>query len=105
MIDGFESNSEVIVIGATSKEGLMDKSILRSGRFDLKIRIGKPNLEEKMEKFRRCLVGLERDFRENSLEDLIRNTDLTCADIDCIVNELKYIRKLILDIAFIYLQV
>jgi proteasome-associated ATPase len=41
-LDGVESLSNVIVIGATNREELIDPAILRPGRLDVKIRINRP---------------------------------------------------------------
>lgn len=42
-LDGVESLSNVIVIGATNREELIDPAILRPGRLDVKIRVDRPN--------------------------------------------------------------
>ena len=42
-IDGVESLANVIVIGATNREDLIDPAILRPGRLDVKIRLDRPN--------------------------------------------------------------
>ncbi|WJY97576.1 proteasome ATPase [Corynebacterium fournieri] len=45
-IDGVEDIANVIVIGATNREELIDPAILRPGRLDIKIRVSRPNKEE-----------------------------------------------------------
>ena len=45
-IDGVENISNVIVIGATNREELIDPAILRPGRLDVKVRVSRPNKEE-----------------------------------------------------------
>ncbi|AGT05462.1 ATPase, AAA+-class, putative proteasome subunit [Corynebacterium glutamicum MB001] len=42
-LDGVEDLSNVIVVGATNREELIDPAILRPGRLDIKIRINRPN--------------------------------------------------------------
>ena len=42
-IDGVEGLENVIVIGATNREDLIDPAILRPGRLDVKIRIDRPD--------------------------------------------------------------
>ena len=42
-IDGVEGLRNVIVIGATNREDLIDPAILRPGRLDVKIKIERPN--------------------------------------------------------------
>lgn len=44
-LDGVESMTNVIVIGASNREELIDPAILRPGRLDVKIRIERPNAE------------------------------------------------------------
>jgi proteasome-associated ATPase len=44
-LDGVEGLTNVIVIGATNREDLIDPAILRPGRLDVKIKIDRPNME------------------------------------------------------------
>ena len=44
-IDGVEGLRNVIVIGATNREDLIDPAILRPGRLDVKIKIERPNAD------------------------------------------------------------
>jgi len=46
-MDGFEESSGVIVIGATNKIDVLDEALLRAGRFDRRIYISLPDLEER----------------------------------------------------------
>jgi len=54
-IDGVESLRDVIVIGATNREDLIDPAILRPGRLDVKIKIERPNEEAAAQIFHRYL--------------------------------------------------
>ena len=54
-IDGVESLRDVIVIGATNREDLIDPAILRPGRLDVKIKIERPNEEAATQIFSRYL--------------------------------------------------
>ena len=54
-IDGVESLRDVIVIGATNREDLIDPAILRPGRLDVKIKIERPNAEAAQQIFQRYL--------------------------------------------------
>lgn len=46
-MDGFEDNNGVIVVAATNRLDSLDPALLRSGRFDRRIQVGKPNLKER----------------------------------------------------------
>jgi len=46
-MDGFEESSGVIVIGATNKIDIMDEALLRAGRFDRRIHISLPDLDDR----------------------------------------------------------
>lgn len=54
-IDGVESLRDVIVIGATNREDLIDPAILRPGRLDVKIKIERPGPEGAAQIFERYL--------------------------------------------------
>jgi len=54
-IDGVESLRDVIVIGATNREDLIDPAILRPGRLDVKIKIERPDEDAAAQIFQRYL--------------------------------------------------
>jgi proteasome-associated ATPase len=56
-IDGVESLKNVIVIGASNREDLIDPAILRPGRLDVKIKIERPNQDSAREIFGRYLTS------------------------------------------------
>jgi proteasome-associated ATPase len=55
-LDGVEGLRHVIVIGASNRQDLIDPAVLRPGRFDVKIRIDRPNLEAAREIFAKYLT-------------------------------------------------
>jgi proteasome-associated ATPase len=55
-IDGVEGLKNVIVIGATNREDLIDPAILRPGRLDVKIKIERPNARAAQQIFARYLT-------------------------------------------------
>jgi ATP-dependent 26S proteasome regulatory subunit len=46
-MDGFSSQNNVLVIGSTNRLEMIDSSLLRAGRFDLKIKIPLPNSDDR----------------------------------------------------------
>ena len=56
-IDGVEALRDVIVIGASNREDLIDPAILRPGRLDVKIKIERPDEEAAAQIFARYLTG------------------------------------------------
>lgn len=57
LIDGVEGLRNVIVIGATNREDLIDPAILRPGRLDVKIRIERPNRDAARQVFAQYLTS------------------------------------------------
>lgn len=47
-MDGFKGNHDIVIIGATNRAHLLDEALLRSGRFDTKIKLELPTLEERV---------------------------------------------------------
>src|SRR5260221_361488 len=56
-IDGVEGLENVIVIGASNREDMIDPAILRPGRLDVKIKIERPDAEAARDIFSKYLVG------------------------------------------------
>lgn len=50
-MDGFGSNSGVIILAATNRADILDKALLRAGRFDRQIHVGLPDLQERKQIF------------------------------------------------------
>src|SRR3546814_12689830 len=59
-IDGVETLKNVIVIGASNREDLIDPAILRPGRLDVKIEIERPTEEAAAQIFARYLTEIGR---------------------------------------------
>ena len=55
-IDGVETLKNVIVVGASNREDLIDPAILRPGRLDVKIKIERPNADSARDIFRKYLT-------------------------------------------------
>jgi len=46
-MDGFDKETNIIVIAATNRPDTLDSALMRSGRFDRKVMVGRPTLEER----------------------------------------------------------
>ena len=46
-MDGFTPTQKVLIVAATNRIDLVDSAILRSGRFDVKVHIPLPNVEQR----------------------------------------------------------
>ncbi|MDF9797179.1 ATP-dependent metalloprotease FtsH [Catalinimonas alkaloidigena] len=68
-LDGFETNSGVIVMAATNRRDVLDKALLRPGRFDREIYLDLPNLEERKAIFKVHLdtINVKNDIEVNIL--------------------------------------
>lgn len=87
-MDGFNTSSGVVVIGATNREDALDKALLRSGRFDRRVIIAPPrDYKARMALFDYYLKDKKIDETVN-VESLSKQVvGFTGADIEAIVNE------------------
>ena len=88
-IDGVEGLRNVIVIGATNREDLIDPAILRPGRLDVKIKIERPNADAARQIFGRYLTS-ELPISQSDIEAL-GDSDVdkaVCAMVDQAVTEM-----------------
>lgn len=86
-MDGFATNSGVIVLAATNRADILDKALLRAGRFDRQIQVDLPELRDRIEIFnvhlRRIKMGPDVD-----IDVLARQTaGFSGADIANVCNE------------------
>ncbi len=67
-MDGFQTNAGVIVLAATNRADILDKALMRAGRFDRQIDVGLPDVKEREEIFNVHLrhikldEGIDRSF-------------------------------------------
>src|SRR5690554_2539381 len=86
-MDGFATNSGVIILAATNRADVLDKALLRAGRFDRQIAVELPDLNERKEIFEVHLRQL-RLSEDVSSEFLARQTPgFSGADIANVCNE------------------
>lgn len=86
-MDGFGSNSGVIILAATNRVDILDKALLRAGRFDREIYVDLPDLNERKEVFGVHLRPLKLDNTVD-VDLLARQTPgFSGADIANVCNE------------------
>jgi len=84
-MDGFEESSGVIVIGATNKIDVLDDALLRAGRFDRRIHISLPDLEDRGKTLE---LYLENKPHNVDIEQVARMTvGFNSAALDTLTNE------------------
>ena len=87
-IDGVEGLRNVIVIGATNREDLIDPAILRPGRLDVKIRIERPDEKAARQIFARYLTN-ELPISSTTIEQYGGSTEVAISEmIDATVSEM-----------------
>ena len=84
-MDGFEDSSGIIVIGATNKIEMLDEALLRAGRFDRRIHISLPDLEDRAKTLE---LYLKNKPHEVNIEQVARMTvGFNSAALDTLTNE------------------
>ena len=87
-MDGFDTNSGVIILAATNRVDILDKALLRAGRFDRQIHVELPDLKERQEIFVVHLKPLKKIDPDLNPEFLAKQTPgFSGADIANAVNE------------------
>ena len=86
-MDGFGTNSGIIILAATNRVDVLDKALLRAGRFDRQIYVDLPELNDRKEIFQVHLRGVKTDGSVD-LNLLARQTPgFSGADIANVCNE------------------
>ncbi|NMB49301.1 MAG: ATP-dependent zinc metalloprotease FtsH [Bacteroidales bacterium] len=86
-MDGFSSNSGVIILAATNRADILDKALLRAGRFDRQIYVELPDLNDRREIFNVHLRPIKSDETVD-VDFLARQTPgFSGADIANVCNE------------------
>ena len=86
-MDGFETNETVIVLAATNRPEMLDKALLRPGRFDRQITIAAPDAKGREEILK--IHAKDKKFASNiSLKDIANDTaGFTGAELANVLNE------------------
>ncbi len=86
-MDGFQSNNGVICLAATNRADMLDKALLRPGRFDRQIYVDLPELTDRVDIFKVHLRNI-KVVPDLDLEQLARQTQgFSGADISNVCNE------------------
>ncbi len=86
-MDGFGTNSGVIILAATNRADILDKALLRAGRFDRQIHVELPDVNERKEIFQVHLKPIKKD-ESLDIDFLARQTPgFSGADIANVCNE------------------
>jgi len=84
-MDGFEESSGVIIIGATNKVEMLDEALLRAGRFDRRIHISLPDLEDRTKTLELYMSNKPHNV---NIEEVARTTvGFNAAALDTLTNE------------------
>jgi cell division protease FtsH len=86
-MDGFDTNTGVIILAATNRADILDRALLRAGRFDRQIHVELPDLNERIEIFQVHLKPIKVDTKLN-VDFLSKQTPgFSGADIANVCNE------------------
>jgi len=86
-MDGFATNAGVIILAATNRADILDRALMRAGRFDRQIHVELPDLEERKAIFKVHIKPLKLDESVN-VEFLAKQTPgFSGADIANVCNE------------------
>ncbi len=87
-MDGFGSDSNVIVLAATNRADVLDKALMRAGRFDRQIYVDLPDVRERKEIFEVHLKPIKKIDEELDIDFLAKQTPgFSGADIANVCNE------------------
>lgn len=86
-MDGFDANEGVIMMAATNRPDILDPALLRPGRFDRQVTVGRPNIKE-----REAILKIHtrnKPMDEDVNVDIIarQTSGFTAADLENLVNE------------------
>lgn len=86
-MDGFQTNAGVIVLAATNRADILDKALMRAGRFDRQIEVGLPDVKEREEIFEVHLRPLKLDPQLDRAFLARQTPGFSGADIANVCNE------------------
>lgn len=86
-MDGFDNNTNVIILAATNRADVLDKALLRPGRFDRKVTINLPNIEDRIKILQVHAKNKPMDPNVNLRNIASATVGFSGADLANLVNE------------------
>jgi cell division protease FtsH len=87
-MDGFDTNTSVIVVAATNRPDVLDPALLRPGRFDRQVILDRPDMKGRVEILRVHTKGKPLDTKSVSVEEIAKQSPgFSGADLANLVNE------------------
>lgn len=86
-MDGFDDNSGVIILAATNRAEILDKALMRAGRFDRQIQVDLPELHDRVGIFNVHLKPLKLDESVDAMQLAKQTPGFSGADIANVCNE------------------
>lgn len=86
-MDGFQTNAGVIVLAATNRADILDKALMRAGRFDRQIEVGLPDVKEREDIFNVHLRHIKLDGNIDRAFLAKQTPGFSGADIANVCNE------------------
>jgi len=86
-MDGFDSSKGVLILGATNRPEILDKALLRPGRFDRRIVVDKPDLKGRIEILKVHSKDVKMDESVNLEEIALATSGAVGSDLANMINE------------------
>ena len=86
-MDGFDSSKGIVILGATNRPEVLDKALLRPGRFDRRIIVEKPDLKGRIETLKVHAKNVKMDETVDFKELALATSGAVGADLANIINE------------------
>jgi len=86
-MDGFETNTAVVVLAATNRGDLLDPALLRPGRFDRRVMLEMPDLKDREEIIKIHAIGKPFEKKVNWTTVARRTVGFSGADLENMLNE------------------
>ncbi len=86
-LDGFDSRNAIVILAATNRPEILDKALLRPGRFDRQVIVERPDLKGRVDILNVHIKKVKFDKNIDLKKIALATTGLTGADLANIINE------------------